>query len=101
MVHTDIDFAADDDVRISALFIGEEVECENHGAIGAVFEWHNAEVDTAVLYRSEDVFDCGCCMKVVRRGVKGSQCCLRDGLSVEFLRLARSNEKCIWVGIYV
>ena len=53
----DIGLGADDDVGVLLLQIGEEIEGEDYGAVGAVFERDHAVLSVSGLYGAEDVFD--------------------------------------------
>lgn len=57
VLHGDIGLAADDDVRVLVLQVGEEVEGEDYRAVGRVLEGNDAAVGSARLNRGEDVVD--------------------------------------------
>lgn len=57
MANVHICLAADEDVAVLAVQVGEQVEGEDYRAICAVLERHNATVCAAILYRSKDVLD--------------------------------------------
>jgi hypothetical protein len=59
VLYGDVGFAADQDVRVRAVDVADEIECEDDGAIGAVFEGDDAPVGSAGLDRGEDVGDGG------------------------------------------
>lgn len=52
-------FVADEDIRVFPFEIGEEIQSEEDGAVGAVFKGYDASVGCAGLYGGEDVLDCG------------------------------------------
>lgn len=57
MAYGDIDFAFDENVRVAAVEVGEEVEGEDDGAVGGVFEGDDAVGGGACLDGGEDVFN--------------------------------------------
>ncbi len=57
MMHAQIHLAANQNIRVSASQIREEVESENHGAIGGVLKGDDALGDGAGLDGGEDVGD--------------------------------------------
>ena len=56
-MHADVDFARYDDVGVLVGTVGEEVEGEDYGAVGGVFEGDDAVGCFTRLHRGEDVFD--------------------------------------------
>ena len=58
VLHGDVAFPADENVGVFVVQVGEEVEGEDHGAVGGVFERDNAAVCGAGLDGGEDIFDC-------------------------------------------
>lgn len=74
MAYAHVCFAADENVAVLVVQVGEEIECEDYGAVGAVFKGHNATVCATILYRGEDILDGGLgCESVCvwRKGVEG------------------------------
>lgn len=57
MLDAHVGLAADEDVRVAVLEVGEEVEREDDGAVGRVLDGHDAIVGGAGLDGREDVFD--------------------------------------------
>lgn len=52
-----IDLAADQDVRIVAQLVGEEVQSQQDGSIGRVLEWYDAQDRCLALDSVEDILD--------------------------------------------
>lgn len=59
VVDADVGFVDDDEVGVAAGEVGEEVEGEDDGAVGGVFEGHDAAGGAAGGDGLEDVFDRG------------------------------------------
>jgi hypothetical protein len=76
VVHREVDFATDEDVRVATCEVGEEVEGEDHGAIGGVFEGDDALRSGAGLDGGEDVFDACLWDDLVFRLGEALDCCL-------------------------
>lgn len=57
MVDGQVDLSINQNIRIAASSVREEVKSENHGAIAAVLEGHDAVGSLARLDSGEDVFD--------------------------------------------
>ena len=53
-----ISFAANEDIRIFVVEVGEEVEGKDYATIAAVFKGYDAPVCSPGLDGREDVFDC-------------------------------------------
>lgn len=53
----DVAFAADEDVRVGAVDIADEIQSEDDGTIAAVLKGDDAAVCGAVLYGCENVGD--------------------------------------------
>ena len=53
-----ISFAADEDIGIFVVEVGEEVEGKDYAAIGAIFKGNDATVGGSGLDCGEDIFDC-------------------------------------------
>lgn len=54
------------------LLVREEVEGEDYGSVGRVFEWDHAVGGAVGLHAAEDVFDCGLREQGVRSLVEGA-----------------------------
>lgn len=59
MAYAHVGFAADENVAVFVVQVGEEVECEDDGAVGAVLEGHHATLCAAILYCGKDILDGG------------------------------------------
>jgi hypothetical protein len=56
VLHGDEALAADEDVWVFSLEVGEEVQGEDYGAVGRILEGDHAAVCGAVLDCGEDIF---------------------------------------------
>ena len=68
MLDRDITLSADENVRVLALQIGEEIQRKDHGPIAAVLEWHDPSIRLAVLDCNKHIFDCDFRYEVVVLG---------------------------------
>jgi hypothetical protein len=57
MPHSDITFATDQNIRMRAVNVADEIESKDYGAVAAVFKGDDAAVRGAVLDGGEDVCD--------------------------------------------
>jgi hypothetical protein len=59
MSNGEVDLCIDDKVRVAVIQVDEQIEGEDHGAIGGVFEWDDAEgvAGGGLLHGGKDVFD--------------------------------------------
>jgi hypothetical protein len=71
VLNSDVRLAADLDVGVLLLRVGEEVEGENYGTVGGVLEGDDAAGCGARLDGGEDVFDGGDGREGVGRGGEG------------------------------
>ena len=58
-MHGQVDLVPDQDIRVSAVQVREEVQREDYGAIGGVLKGHDAICGLPGLHGGEDVFDGG------------------------------------------
>jgi hypothetical protein len=76
VAHAHVRFAAYEDVAVLAVEIGEQVESEDYGAIGAVLKRYNSAIDATVLYCGENILDGGLWGESIVAGREGVKGCL-------------------------
>ena len=76
VTHVHVRFATDKNVVVFAVQIGEQVESENYRAIGAVLEWYDTAVRSAILHRSKNIFNSSLWRKNVCSGRESVEGCL-------------------------
>ena len=90
MGYADVGFANDDDVGVLVGGVGEEVEGEDDGAVGGVFEGDDAEVGLGRLDGGEDGRDAVLGDEGVEWGGEGGECGL--GVRCELFGLEDGRE---------